>query len=354
MAKWFYLADGQPAGPIDSATLKQLATTGRLKPTDKVRREDMVEWYEAKQVKGLFAPEQSQPMASPKTGAPTAAEPQSTRPLENAKRDSAKSNSTPAAASASTADSLAPTSNPPEKKKVKTRDAVLGCGCLVVLMVLLLPAIHAAREAARKNASGNGVAASANSGRGISPTQTTAHPNLTALDTSKLSPEASKIFEGNQNIGFASDSLADTALWAKTRCSQLEAASGNGLVLDEVRGAIRAEVNRLVGSKVQWELTVEYVGKKDIGFYRYAIKRIGNVAGTGDTITNYFQMRVYRHRSPDDLSLEDPHMPTDLNPEHARRLTSGGTVVVSADLINLELDSLNVIHATLANLTFAE
>jgi GYF domain 2 len=55
MANWFYLTDGQPTGPVEPAALKQLATTGRLKLTDKVRREDMAEWFEAKQVKGLFA-----------------------------------------------------------------------------------------------------------------------------------------------------------------------------------------------------------------------------------------------------------------------------------------------------------
>jgi hypothetical protein len=64
MAKWFYLTGGQPTGPIEPAALKQLATTGRLKPTDKVRREDMAEWYEAKQVKGLFPSAVDQPGGS--------------------------------------------------------------------------------------------------------------------------------------------------------------------------------------------------------------------------------------------------------------------------------------------------
>ena len=36
MAKWFYLTDGHPTGPIEPAALKQLATSGRLKPTDNV------------------------------------------------------------------------------------------------------------------------------------------------------------------------------------------------------------------------------------------------------------------------------------------------------------------------------
>jgi hypothetical protein len=54
MANWFYLTDGQQQGPVKPAALRHLATTGYLKPTDKVRRDDMGEWFEAKRVKGLF------------------------------------------------------------------------------------------------------------------------------------------------------------------------------------------------------------------------------------------------------------------------------------------------------------
>jgi hypothetical protein len=56
MAKWFYLIDGQSAGPIESAALKQLADSGHLKPEDKVRREDLTTWHGAESVKGLFPP----------------------------------------------------------------------------------------------------------------------------------------------------------------------------------------------------------------------------------------------------------------------------------------------------------
>lgn len=41
MAKWYYLIDGQQSGPIEAAALKHLATSGRLKPTDKVRSENL-------------------------------------------------------------------------------------------------------------------------------------------------------------------------------------------------------------------------------------------------------------------------------------------------------------------------
>ncbi|MEX0612296.1 MAG: DUF4339 domain-containing protein [Pirellulales bacterium] len=55
MAKWFYVVDGHESGPVEPADLKRLAASGQLKPTDKVRREDMAEWFHAKQVKDLFA-----------------------------------------------------------------------------------------------------------------------------------------------------------------------------------------------------------------------------------------------------------------------------------------------------------
>jgi len=54
MAKWYYLVDGQEVGPIDPADLKRLADADRIKPHDKIRRDGMAEWYQAKQVKGLF------------------------------------------------------------------------------------------------------------------------------------------------------------------------------------------------------------------------------------------------------------------------------------------------------------
>src|SRR4051812_20032269 len=61
MAKWFYLIDSQQYEPVDSAVLKQLANSGHLTPNDKVRRESMVEWHSASEVKGLFAANQSVP-----------------------------------------------------------------------------------------------------------------------------------------------------------------------------------------------------------------------------------------------------------------------------------------------------
>jgi hypothetical protein len=54
MANWYYVARGQTGGPIDAATLRKLAAAGQLTPIDKVRREDMDDWCDAKHVKGLF------------------------------------------------------------------------------------------------------------------------------------------------------------------------------------------------------------------------------------------------------------------------------------------------------------
>ena len=55
MAKWFCVIDGKQVGPIEPAQLKQLADEGNLNPQHKIRREDMPQWTEARQVKGLFA-----------------------------------------------------------------------------------------------------------------------------------------------------------------------------------------------------------------------------------------------------------------------------------------------------------
>jgi hypothetical protein len=124
MAKWFYAIEDQPAGPIDPAALKQLATTGRLKPTDKVRREDMADWYEATQVKGLFDTAEQQARVSQALQIVTASEnpqaPSATSDSETArKRGNAKSN----------------------------RAALYGCGCLVTpfALALIVSAVGAIR-----------------------------------------------------------------------------------------------------------------------------------------------------------------------------------------------------------------
>lgn len=54
MAQWYVVRDGKEHGPITPEKLKELAVTGRLQPTDPVRRDDMPAPRAAGEVKGLF------------------------------------------------------------------------------------------------------------------------------------------------------------------------------------------------------------------------------------------------------------------------------------------------------------
>ena len=63
---WHFTLNGQPANaPVSWAQLKQLATAGRLEPTDKVWREDMTGWEPAGSIKGLFPPSKLLPPPAP-------------------------------------------------------------------------------------------------------------------------------------------------------------------------------------------------------------------------------------------------------------------------------------------------
>lgn len=64
MAKWFYVVQGQAFGPIDPATLRHLAESGRIKPDDRVRRDDLQKWYRARNVQGLFVANETAPPSS--------------------------------------------------------------------------------------------------------------------------------------------------------------------------------------------------------------------------------------------------------------------------------------------------
>ncbi|MFO0811292.1 MAG: DUF4339 domain-containing protein [Gemmataceae bacterium] len=52
---WYYEHEGKPGGPVTVSQLRQLASSGQLLPTDKVRKDDMTKWVKARAVKGLFA-----------------------------------------------------------------------------------------------------------------------------------------------------------------------------------------------------------------------------------------------------------------------------------------------------------
>jgi hypothetical protein len=51
---WYYSKNGSKHGPVKSAELKALASTGKLLPTDLVRTEGVSSWKPADKVKGLF------------------------------------------------------------------------------------------------------------------------------------------------------------------------------------------------------------------------------------------------------------------------------------------------------------
>jgi hypothetical protein len=65
MTQWYYEVSGEQHGPISPSQLKQLATSGQLKPTDLVRHNGMQHWAPASNVIGLFNinPKQKQPPA---------------------------------------------------------------------------------------------------------------------------------------------------------------------------------------------------------------------------------------------------------------------------------------------------
>ncbi|HTU17925.1 MAG TPA: GYF domain-containing protein [Gemmataceae bacterium] len=53
--EWHYTLNGQPvAAPVSAVQLKQLASSGQLKPSDLVWQDGMLEWAPASSVKGLF------------------------------------------------------------------------------------------------------------------------------------------------------------------------------------------------------------------------------------------------------------------------------------------------------------
>ena len=56
MVMWYYSENGQRKGPISEDDLKQLATSGKLKPTDKVWKKGMASWAAASSIEGLPFP----------------------------------------------------------------------------------------------------------------------------------------------------------------------------------------------------------------------------------------------------------------------------------------------------------
>lgn len=78
MAQWQVSRDGKKFGPFDDAKLREMASSGKLKPTDHVWAEGMKDWVEASKLKSLFQPTNSPPpppapRSAPSAGTPTAA-----------------------------------------------------------------------------------------------------------------------------------------------------------------------------------------------------------------------------------------------------------------------------------------
>jgi len=52
--EWHYTVGGQQGGPVSTAQLKQLASSGQLSQTDMVWKQGMADWVPAGKLKGLF------------------------------------------------------------------------------------------------------------------------------------------------------------------------------------------------------------------------------------------------------------------------------------------------------------
>jgi hypothetical protein len=52
--QWYYTDQGQRRGPVSPEQLKQLATSGRIQPSDMVWKQGMAQWAAASEIKGLW------------------------------------------------------------------------------------------------------------------------------------------------------------------------------------------------------------------------------------------------------------------------------------------------------------
>jgi hypothetical protein len=65
ITSWYYSFDGKQYGPVPDSMLKQLASTGKLHPSDLVWKEGMPEWRPARTVPGLFTESPPDPRRRP-------------------------------------------------------------------------------------------------------------------------------------------------------------------------------------------------------------------------------------------------------------------------------------------------
>jgi hypothetical protein len=66
--QWYYASGEERKGPVSSAVLKTLATSGQLGPEDLVWREGMSDWTAARLLRGLFSGSPSSSNIEPPSG----------------------------------------------------------------------------------------------------------------------------------------------------------------------------------------------------------------------------------------------------------------------------------------------
>ena len=66
-SEWYFSIDGQQFGPVSSKQLREMAATGRLKPSDLVWRPGLKTWVSAAKIKGLFPSPPDSPRSRPST-----------------------------------------------------------------------------------------------------------------------------------------------------------------------------------------------------------------------------------------------------------------------------------------------
>jgi hypothetical protein len=72
MWQWFYMKGKQKHGPVNAATLRELAANGALLPTDRIWREGLSGWVSASQAKSLFPELPYEPVSDDHSVAATA------------------------------------------------------------------------------------------------------------------------------------------------------------------------------------------------------------------------------------------------------------------------------------------
>ncbi|MCS6850854.1 MAG: DUF4339 domain-containing protein [Gemmataceae bacterium] len=68
---WFVQSHGRQMGPLTAAQLRQLARSGKLRPTDMVRRDGQAKWVAVTAVPGLLEAASGVPAATPAAGTPS-------------------------------------------------------------------------------------------------------------------------------------------------------------------------------------------------------------------------------------------------------------------------------------------